>query len=199
MLWDEEWDTVIFSDEKKFSLDGPDGSQKYWHDTRKATETYVKRNMGGGSLMVWAAFSILGKTPICFLSTRMNSEKYGELLENVLLPYLDETEFVNPIFQQDNAPIHVSKYMKKWFVDHNVQILDWPAKSPDLNPIENLWAILSQSVYRHGKQFSTLAELRRDINSSWYNISPQIMKNLVNSMAGRLNKVILQGGDFIGY
>lgn len=199
MLWDEEWDNVIFSDEKKFSLDGPDGSQKYWHDTRTKIETYVKRNMGGGSLMVWAAFSVNGTTPICFLSTRMDSIKYAELLDEVLLTYLDDKNMNNAIFQQDNAPIHVSKYMEKWFSDKNLEKLDWPAKSPDLNPIENLWGILSKSVYAHGRQFSSLAELRKSINTCWLNISPQIVRNLVNSMPGRLNKIILEKGNFIGY
>lgn len=199
LLWDEEWKKVIFSDEKKFSLDGPDGSQKYWHDKRKKNETYLKRNMGGGSLMVWAGFSYYGPTPICFLSTRMNSEKYAELLDEVLLAYFDDKNMHDAIFQQDNAPIHVSKYMMQWFSDRDIEIFKWPAKSPDLNPIENLWGILTKSVYSHGKQFSTLAELQREINASWSKIPQQTLRDLVNSMPFRLDKVIVQKGNFIGY
>lgn len=74
MSWVQEWKAVMFSDEKKFNLDGPDGFKYYWHDLRKEPKTMMSRNFSGGSLMVWAAFSYHGKTPICFVSTRMNSD-----------------------------------------------------------------------------------------------------------------------------
>ncbi len=42
------------------------------------------------------------------------------------------------IFQQDLAPVHTSKSTKSLLNEHGVGVLDWPANSPDLNPIENL-------------------------------------------------------------
>ena len=55
------WSKVIFSNEKKFNLDGPDRCQFYWHDLRKVEQTFSKRPFGGGSLIIWRAFSIKGK------------------------------------------------------------------------------------------------------------------------------------------
>ncbi|UMM13991.1 hypothetical protein L5515_001994 [Caenorhabditis briggsae] len=52
-----DWDKIIFSDEKKFNLDGPDGFNSYWHDLKKDPLHFSKRNFGGGRLMVWGAFS----------------------------------------------------------------------------------------------------------------------------------------------
>lgn len=49
----QHWDKVIFTDEKKWNLDGPDGLRYYWHDLRKEPRYFSKRNFGGGSLMVW--------------------------------------------------------------------------------------------------------------------------------------------------
>lgn len=56
MCWNEEWKNVIFSDEKKFNLDGPDGFKYYWHDLSKSHDIALSRNFGGGSVMIWAAF-----------------------------------------------------------------------------------------------------------------------------------------------
>ena len=56
----EKREIVVFSDEKKFNLDGPDGSQCYWHDLRKK-QLFSKRLFGGGSVMVWGDFSASGK------------------------------------------------------------------------------------------------------------------------------------------
>ncbi|KAG3098643.1 hypothetical protein PI125_g15277 [Phytophthora idaei] len=65
-----DWDRVIFSDEKKFNLDGPDGMQYYWHDLRTKKETFYSRRDGGGSVMIWGGFSSKGTTDIAFLSGR---------------------------------------------------------------------------------------------------------------------------------
>jgi len=70
---------VIFSDEKKFNLDGPDGYNGYWRDLRKEPRYFSKRNFGGGSVMVWAAFTHYGKVGIVFTSSRMNSAEYVQV------------------------------------------------------------------------------------------------------------------------
>ena len=59
MPWQEEWHQVLFSDEKKFNLDGPYGYQYYWYDLRKEKETWMSRNFGGGNVMVWELFPLL--------------------------------------------------------------------------------------------------------------------------------------------
>uniref|UniRef100_A0A7I4YDQ1 HTH_Tnp_Tc3_1 domain-containing protein n=1 Tax=Haemonchus contortus TaxID=6289 RepID=A0A7I4YDQ1_HAECO len=52
-----EWNKVVFSDEKKFNCDGPDGNRFYWHDLRKEKLHFSRRNFKGGGVMVWAAIS----------------------------------------------------------------------------------------------------------------------------------------------
>lgn len=153
MSWSAEWRKIIFSDEKKFNLDGPDGLQYYWHDLRAEPSTCFSRNFGGGSLMVWAAFTWNARTPICFVSARINSDTYMNQLEGVLLPFLDDLEDEEYIFMHDNASIHRSSATKKWLAERNVDVLPWPAISPDLNPIENIWGMLARAVYANGRQW----------------------------------------------
>ncbi len=91
------------------------------------------------SVMIWAAMSSAGVGPLCFLKSTVNAAIYQEILEHFMLPSADklygDADF---IFQQDLAPAHTAKCTKSWFNDNGVTVLDWPANSPDLNPIENL-------------------------------------------------------------
>lgn len=77
-----------------------------------------------------------GTTPLAKISTRMNSANYINMLNDILIPYSDDYMDGDLIFQQDNAAIHVSRESKAWFEDKDIELLDWPARSPDLIPIE---------------------------------------------------------------
>ena len=68
----EKWETVVFSDEKKFNLDGPDSSHCYWHDLRKVKQLFSKRLFGGGSVMVWGAFSASEKADLVVMEGKQN-------------------------------------------------------------------------------------------------------------------------------
>ena len=199
MAWRNEWDNVIFSDEKKFNLDGPDCCAYYWHDLRKEPEVKLSRNFGGGTLMIWGGFSSHGKTPLATISTRMNSEKYVELLEDVLVPFTEDVMPEDFTFQQDNAAIHVSKRSKQWFSERDIKVLDWPARSPDLNPIENLWGILARRVYSGGRQYGTVRELEAAVRESWRSIPAAMLAHLVNSMPNRIFETIRKNGKQTKY
>lgn len=90
---------MIFSDEKKFNLDGPDGFAHYWHDLRKEKRYFASQNFGGGSLMVWGAFSGMGKLELAFISCRMASQDYIKVLNDHLLPFRQRFRRVKFIFQ----------------------------------------------------------------------------------------------------
>ncbi|GBO35126.1 Transposable element Tc3 transposase [Araneus ventricosus] len=141
---------LSFSVIKKLKIDGPDGNIKYWHDLWKETRSVFSRQNGGGSVMVWTAFGFSGQVALAFLDGRQNSPKYIETLENRLMPFAENIGGRNWEYQHYNAPIHTSNATKNYLNSKNVTVIEGPQTSPDLNPIENVWGIMSRKVYENG-------------------------------------------------
>ena len=80
MFWTEEWTRIIFSDEKKFNLDGPDGFHFYWHDLRKEKKSIFSRQLVGGSVIIWGAFISSGKAELVFINKKIKSKDYQTIL-----------------------------------------------------------------------------------------------------------------------
>lgn len=197
--WSHEWNKIVFSDEKKFNLDGPDGYKYYWHDIRHEDKSFLSRNFGGGSCMVWAAFSACGTSSIVFVTNRLNSQIYQDMLEEHLIPIGASLGGPEWIFQQDNASCHASRSTKLWAEEKGIRILGWPSRSPDLNPIENLWGILARAVYSKNTQFNTVEELKSKIIRCWSEIDKKVLNTLVSSMPNRIFELIRSNGGKIKY
>ncbi len=141
------------------------------------------------SVMIWAAMSSAGVGPLCFLKSTVNAAIYQEILEHFMLLSADklygDADF---IFQQDLAPAHTAKGTKSWFNDHGVTVLDWPANSPDLNPIENLWGIVKRKM--RDTRPNNADDLKAAIKETWASIPPQQCHKLITSMPRRIEAVI---------
>ncbi len=116
--------------------------------------------------MIWAAMSSAGVGPLCLLKSTVNAAIYQDILEHFMLPSADKLyRDANFIFQQDLAPAHTAKGTKSWFNDHGVTVLDWPANSPDLNPIENLWGIVKRKM--RDTRSNNVDDLKAAIKATW--------------------------------
>ena len=78
-------------------------------------------------------------------------------------------------------------------------MLGWPARSPDLNPIENLWGVLARAVYAESRQFSNVEQLKEAIQHEWSKITQTQLENLVHSMKNRLVEVLKRNGGITFY
>ncbi len=136
-----QWSKVLFSDESKFCVSFGNQGPRVW---RKGGEAHSPSCLKSSvkfpqSVMIWGAMSSAGVGPLCFLKTYVTAPVYQEILEHFMLPSADQLfKDADFIFQQDLTLAHTAKSTKGLLNDHGVGVLDWPANSPDLNPIENL-------------------------------------------------------------
>ncbi len=145
------------------------------------------------SVMIWGTMSSAGVGPLCFLKTNITPHVYQEILEHFMLPSADQLfKDADFIFQQNLAPAHTAKSTKSWLNDHGVGVLDWPANSPDLNPIKNLWGIVKRKM--RNKRPKNADELKATVKETWASIPPQQCHKLITSMSRRTEAVIKAKG-----
>lgn len=197
----EFWKRVLWTDESKFELFGSKQRLRTW---RKKGEELQDRHLqktvkhGGGNIMVWGCFSWGGVGQLVKIDGIMNADVYIDILNENLEVSLIQTGLENNfIFQQDNDPKHTAKKTKQFLTSCHLQLLDWPPQSPDLNPIENLWAILDKSVIKTG--VTNKNDYFHALQRAWVSLDPNYLHNLVKSLPRRLAAVIKAKGGHTKY
>ena len=133
-------------------------------------------------------------------NTTITSKVYLDVLKEKLDPSM--TMLGSDTFQQDGAPVHTAKIVKKWLSEKNIKLLDWPGSSPDLNVIENCWMILKKKVAKKvaDRHPTSVGDLINIIKEVWMSeIKPEYCGNLVKSMPNRIQAVLKNKGYSIKY
>jgi len=199
--WDnEDWKTVIWSDESRYTLFMNDRRVHVW---RQQKERYdidcivptVKH--GGGGVMVWGCFTWNGLGPLIRLEGSVTSQKYiDEVLEPHLIPFMknfgEDMDLYE--FQQDNASVHTSRMTTSFFEESEITVMKWPGQSPDLNPIEHLWDELERRIRKREPPPKNERELATFLQEEWEKIPPSIYQNLILSMSKRVTAVLKAKG-----
>lgn len=190
-----QWEKTIFSDEKRFSLDGPDN----WNSYIGKNECIIrqKRQCKGGGVMVW--IMVLPNGLLCHKIIRglFNSNDYMKLLKDVTVPIAKLNFGDDFYFQEDNSPVHKAKIVQDFFISNAIKILKWPAKSPDLNIAEDIWQHMSNIIY-DGRQFEKKEDLIKSINEciSFINSSKRnFVRELYDQIRSRLCTVLRKQGN----
>lgn len=196
---EEQWGKVLFSDESTFELIP---SRRVWV-RRRTGERYNQDcinptvKYGGGKIQVWGCMSAKGVGTLKVVNGRLDAKAYVRLICHDLKNdgiKLCGNDF---IFQQDGAPCHTAKSTKAWFERKNINLSTWPAQSPDLNPIEQLWEEMKKRLEHN--PCKNLEELKESIFRCWENLESDVTKNLVCSMPRRCSAVIAARGGHTKY
>lgn len=197
----ENWKQVVFTDEKVFSTFG-NGHNRVWRTKRKNRfdKKYLNiiQRSGRKSIPVWACICATeGHNHIYYIR---NGNLTGVHYRNrILWNFIPAFENANLTFMHDRSPIHTSHVAINYLHNtRNINILDWPAKAPDLNPIENLWAEMERrTCTRHVK---TEQELWETVNQTFEDLAAtDYITKLIQSMPRRLEKVIEARGHWTKY
>lgn len=193
----EEWRGVVWSDESRFAVEGYDGGARV---TRKAGERYNIEHIksvskfGQGSVMLWGCFWAGGFGPLVFVDGAMSQDAYVNLLAENFLPWyanLTEQEDREFIIQEDRATFLPDGYTTWWRDLHQIRRLDkWPSNSPDLNPMEHVWACLERLIERERGNIRNPQQLKATLEEAWRGISLDFCERLVASMQDRCQAVI---------
>jgi transposase len=215
----EQWRKVIWSDET-MTRNQNNSSQLRVFRRQTEREKYDPKNIqpkssyGGASQMVWGCFIDNKLGPIVFVDQSINKEVYKTILTENLVPFIDvliNDGITNVVFQQDNASPHVAAATMQWLEDEAIKrgfsIMHWPSNSPDMNPIENLWAHLKRELHRQypdtlylkGSPNSIRSVLKERLHKIWWDIGPEVLGRLIESMPHRVQAVIDAKGWYTHY
>ena len=199
------WSKVIFSDESDIF---PYKAGKLYVRCYRG-ETDVERydmriKWDPRTVKVWGYLIHFGVGPLIRYHDTLNGKRYLEILEEVLLKYYPKlrgtsTRAGGLLFQQDGAKPHVANSVQKWFKEQKIYTLEWPPSSPDLSPIENLWAFLQDELYKKNDVLKDAEDVWRETQKIWYNELNTYVDNLYKSMPNRMIEVIKHKGNRISY
>jgi transposase len=147
--------------------------------------------------MFWGAFCYHGLGPLISLKGRITGVIYTNILKSYAIPTLQKFYPRKTGILQDNAPVHRAQVTAP--ARKNIRTLKWPAQSPDLNPIEDLWKIIKTTVAKRTPRPSSLTMLEKYVQEAWADIPPEDYRSLVDSMPRRIQAVIDANGGHTKY
>ena len=191
------WKKIIFSDESIFCVQMSLANRRIRRlsfQNPYNEKFMVKTIKHPPYWMIWGCFKSNTLGPLNFIDGNVNAQKYISILNDSLIGFYQP----NNIFQDDSAPAHRAKTVKDFLREHQIETLEWPSNSPDLNPIEHLWAYMKMALRK--KMITSKSQLKSEIANIWKNeISKDFLEKLILSMPSRIKECLKNKGGVTRY
>ncbi|GFT37930.1 transposable element Tcb1 transposase [Trichonephila clavipes] len=202
-LWTpQQWSCVMLSDESRFSLQSDFRRTLRWRvpGTRYHQENTIERHRyGGARWLVWGEIILGSRTDLHVQSVTMTGHIYREVIRQQHVRLFRVSMGAEFLFMDDNARPHRANIVDECLQSEDITRIDWPAYSPNLNPIEHLWDILGRRISAHQPPPTCLPELRRALLDEWCNIPQDQIDNLILNMPRRCKACIASSGRHTPY
>lgn len=197
----EDWRKVVWSDESKFNVFGSDGKEYCWRKPGEPLrDEHIKPTVkfGGGSVMVWGCMTYQGIGYLCKIDGGLDAKLYRRILNDEFMETLKyyKMDKKDIIFQHDNDPKHTANLTRAWIQRRRLSVLDWPAQSPDLNPIEHMWDLVDRRLRKLPELPTSRKDLWEKIQDVWNEIEAMECTKLVDTMPQRIQAVLKARGGY---
>lgn len=193
----QQWASVMFSDESRFVLDFHDRRIRVWRrrgERYQPPATVAHNRYGGGSVMVWAGICMNDRTDLHICQVNITGLYYRDnIIEPIVVPFA-QRHGPDFIFQDDNARPHRARVVQDHLQMQHIRTLPWPPMSPDLSPIEHLWDLLNRRVQQRPAAPQTLQQLAQALQQEWQRIPQDNIRRLICSMKRRCNACLAANG-----
>ncbi|GFX80625.1 transposable element Tcb2 transposase [Trichonephila clavipes] len=200
---DNEWGRVLFTDESRFSLSSDSHRILIWRErgSRNHPSNIIERDRYvGRGVLVWGGIMLGSRTDLhIFDAGSVNGTRY---CNEILLPYVRlfrGAMGLQFLFMDDNAPCHRTVAAEQLLESEDIERMDWPARSPDLNPIEHVWDFLGRRLAARTLPPVTIRELRLALQDEWAAMPQQLIDTLILSMGKRCETCLAVREDHIPY
>ncbi|GFX96082.1 transposable element Tcb2 transposase [Trichonephila clavipes] len=199
----QQWASVLFYRRVRFTMESDSARLLIWREQRTRyhqSNTVERHSYRGVGILVWAGISLGGHTDLhVFHGGTVTGLRYrDEILDPYVRPYAAAigNDF---ILMDDNARPHRVRIVEEYLEDHGLERMEWPARSPDLNPIEHFWDYLGREVAALNPPTKSLHELKQGLLCVWSSLPIPMYDNLINSMGNRCRQCIQVRGGHIPY
>ncbi len=184
------WKRVWWTDEKAYVLHSE--NRKIWAERREDVPPREKE-LVEKTVRVWGGISATGRTQLFRIKPYWTAPEYAKFLDSKGLPSIRNVAHDDFIFMHDGDGAHRGKKVQKYLEENSIEVLnDFPPRSGDLQPDENMWKIVDDGV--KDRKFTTLDGLWKVLKEEWEKIPQETVTKLACSVPKRLKEVIELGG-----
>lgn len=195
--------STLFTDESKFCVDFNDGRRFVW---RQKNERYrdcciaEHDRWGGPSVLVWGGICYDGTTDLYVIDNgALTGVRYrDEILDGIVRPFAGAVGDTF-VLMDDNARPHRARVVTEYLDREGIQRMEWPARSPDLNPIEHVWDVLQRRISARPVRPQTRQDLIQALMQEWAQIPLQQVRTLIRSFRPRCTCVVQARGGHTRY